>query len=83
LADGRIVLMVVGGRQPYHSLGMTLVEMATMLRQLGVTDALNLDGGGSTTLVVRGVVINLPSDETGERPVSDVLLVLPPASGAR
>ncbi len=78
LADGRIVLMVVGGRQPYHSLGMTLVELAALMRQLGVTDAMNLDGGGSTTLVVRGVVINLPSDETGERPVSDVLLVLPP-----
>jgi exopolysaccharide biosynthesis protein len=44
---------------------------------------MNLDGGGSTTLVVRGVVINLPSDETGERPVSDVLLVLPPAAGMR
>ncbi|MGQ0570917.1 MAG: phosphodiester glycosidase family protein, partial [Armatimonadota bacterium] len=57
LADGRIVLMVVGGRQPYHSLGMSLVERAMLLRQLGVTDALNLDGGGSTTLVVRGVVI--------------------------
>ncbi len=83
LADGRIVLIVVGGRQPYHSLGMTLVELATLLRQLGVADALNLDGGGSTTLVVRGVVINLPSDETGERPVSDVLLVLPPVSGTR
>lgn len=83
LADGRIVLMVVGGRQPYHSLGMTLVELAALMRQLGVTDAMNLDGGGSTTLVVRGVVINLPSDETGERPVSDVLLVLPPAAGGR
>ena len=83
LADGRIVLAVVGGRQPYHSLGMTLPELAATLRQLGVTDAMNLDGGGSTTLVVRGVVINLPSDEFGERPVSDVLLVMPPAPGDR
>jgi len=83
LADGRILLVVVGGRQPYHSLGMTLVELATLMRQWGATDALNLDGGGSSTLVVRGTVINLPSDETGERPVSDVLLVLPPAAGSR
>lgn len=83
LEDGRIVIAVVGGRQPYHSLGMTLAELAGMLRRLGVTDALNLDGGGSTTLVVRGVVINLPSDETGERPVSDVLLVLPPSQGGK
>lgn len=83
LADGRIVLAVVGGRQPYHSLGMTLVELAALLRALGATDALNLDGGGSSTLVVRGTVLNLPSDEFGERPVSDVLLVLPPAGSAR
>ncbi len=80
LADGRIILVVVGGRQPYHSLGMTLPELAFTLRRLGVIDALNLDGGGSSTLVVRGVVINLPSDEFGERPVSDVLLVMPPPS---
>lgn len=78
--DGRIILAVVGGRQPYHSLGMTLPELAGMLRHLGVTDALNLDGGGSSTLVIRGVVINLPSDELGERPVSDVLLVMPAPS---
>jgi exopolysaccharide biosynthesis protein len=77
LADGRILLVVVGGRQPYHSLGMTLVELANLMRQLGAVDALNLDGGGSATLVVRGTVINLPSDEAGERPVSDVLLVMP------
>ncbi|MDI6773574.1 MAG: phosphodiester glycosidase family protein, partial [bacterium] len=83
LEDGRTVIAVIGGRQPYHSLGMTLVELAGMLRKLGVTDALNLDGGGSTTLVVRGVVINLPSDETGERPVGDVLLVLPPSQGGK
>ncbi len=81
LADGRIILVVVGGRQPYHSLGMTLPELAFTLRRIGVTDATNLDGGGSSTLVVRGVVINLPSDEFGERPVSDVLLVLPPPKG--
>jgi hypothetical protein len=83
LADGRVVLAVIGGRQPYHSLGMTLVELAATLQALGATDAMNLDGGGSTTLVVRGVVINLPSDEFGERPVSDVLLVMPPASENR
>jgi len=78
LADGRILLVVVDGRQPYHSLGMTLPELATFLRALGATDAVNLDGGGSTTLVVRGTVVNLPSDESGERPVSNALLVVRP-----
>lgn len=77
-ADGRVVLLVVDGRQPYHSLGMTLLELALELRRLGVVDALNLDGGGSSTMVVGGRVINLPSDETGERPVANALLVLAP-----
>jgi len=40
-------------------------------------DALNLDGGGSTTMVVRGDVVNQPSDATGERPVGDALLIVP------
>lgn len=77
LPDGKIVLIVVDGRNPYHSLGMTLMELAMELRRLGAVDALNLDGGGSTTMVVAGRVINLPSDENGERPVGSVLLVLP------
>jgi exopolysaccharide biosynthesis protein len=38
---------------------------------------LNLDGGGSTTMVVDGQVVNDPSDATGERPVGDALLILP------
>jgi len=74
---GRILLLVVDGRQPDHSLGMTLPELAALLFRLGATDALNLDGGGSSTLVVGGRVVNSPSDETGERPVADALLVLP------
>ncbi len=78
LADGRVLLVVADGRQPYHSLGMSLPELATFLRALGVTDAVNLDGGGSTTLVVRSTVVNLPSDEGGERPVGNALLVVRP-----
>ncbi len=48
-----------------------------MARALGMRDAVNLDGGGSTTMVVGGQVINSPSDAAGERPVGDALLVLP------
>jgi len=77
LEDGRIVLLVVDGRQPTHSLGMTLFELAVALRRLGAVEAINLDGGGSSTLVVGGRVVNLPSDETGERPVADALVVVP------
>ena len=77
LADGRVLLLVVDGRQPERSVGMTLDELARVLIELGAVDAINLDGGGSTTLVVKGAILNRPSDPTGERPVSDAILVRP------
>jgi hypothetical protein len=75
--SGQAWLITVDGRQPDTSNGMTLVELQRLARKLGLTDALNLDGGGSTTMVVAGNVVNHPSDPTGARTVSDVLLVLP------
>jgi exopolysaccharide biosynthesis protein len=47
------------------------------MRSLGARDALNLDGGGSTTMAVRGEVVSVPSDPAGERPVSNGLFVVP------
>lgn len=81
--DGTLLLVVVDGRWPEHGLGMTLPELARELQALGAADALNLDGGGSTTLVVGEALANRPSDEGGERPVSDALVVLPPTSTPR
>jgi phosphodiester glycosidase len=75
--DGSLVLVTVDGRRPGWSAGVTLQEGARVMRSLGARDALNLDGGGSTAMAVRGRVANLPSDPGGERRVSDVLLVLP------
>ena len=76
-ADGRLLLVTVDGRRPGWSAGVTLNEAARMMRSLGARDALNLDGGGSTAMAVRGRTVNRPSDPTGERPVSDALVVLP------
>lgn len=73
-ADGTVLLVVVDGRRPEHSVGMTLPELSALLRELGAVDALNLDGGGSTTLVLRGEVANRPSDPA-ERPVTNALVV--------
>ena len=56
---------------------MTLAELAELMRDLGCQEALNLDGGGSATMVVRDRVVNRPSDATGERPVSDAILLFP------
>ena len=75
-------LVTVDGRQPDASAGMTLVELQRLAHRIGLTDALNLDGGGSTTMVIAGNVVNHPSDPTGARTVSDVLLVRPRRGGA-
>lgn len=71
------VLVVVDGRQPRVSVGMTLQELTALLIELGCRDALNLDGGGSSTFYLSGRVLNRPSDPRGERPVSDALIVKP------
>ncbi len=72
---GFIWLVAVDGRQPTYSVGMTFTELVQLCARLGLRDALNLDGGGSTTMVVRGVVVNRPSDAAGPRPVSDAIVV--------
>jgi hypothetical protein len=75
--DGSVLLVTVDGRRPGWSAGVTLPEAARVMRSLGARDALNLDGGGSTGMVVRGAVVNRPSDPSGERAVSDGIFVLP------
>jgi hypothetical protein len=71
--DGIVLLVVVDGRQEGYSVGMSLAELTDLLLELGARDALNLDGGGSTTLVTERGIINRPSDPE-ERPVANVLL---------
>jgi hypothetical protein len=75
--DGLVWLVAIDGRQPDYSIGMTFDEMQGLADRLSLTDALNLDGGGSTTMVVRGQVVNRPSDPTGARPVADAIIVTP------
>lgn len=70
-----VYLMTVDGRSE-DSGGMTLVELADFLKGQGAWDALNFDGGGSSTLVVKGRVVNAPSDREGERPVGNAILVV-------
>ena len=79
-----MLLLVVDGRTK-QSEGMTLDELAATLHWLGCRDALNLDGGGSTTLYLReyphGGIVNHPSDNgrfdhEGERGVSNILYVV-------
>jgi hypothetical protein len=73
-SEGHVVLVVVDGRQE-DSRGMTLVEFGRLFRDMGAIHALNLDGGGSTTMVIRGSIVNDPSGPA-ERPSSSAVLVL-------
>lgn len=80
--DGSIVLMVVDGRQPEVSNGASLADLAYIMASLGCTNALNLDGGGSCTFVLKDAngkfnVENSPSDG-GLRKVADGLMVILP-----
>ena len=61
IRDGTVVMVAVDGRQPGYSEGMTLYEFADLFIELGCRDAMNLDGGGSATMVVRDRVMNSPS----------------------
>ena len=73
-ADGALVLLVVDGRQP-ASRGASLDDTARLMRALGAIDAVNLDGGGSSALVVRGGRLNRPVGGTVEREVHNALVV--------
>lgn len=75
--DGRLWLLAIDGRQPGHSLGASFPALVALSRHLGFVDVVNLDGGGSTTMVVQGRIVNKPSDLTGPRAVSDALIVVP------
>jgi exopolysaccharide biosynthesis protein len=66
-ADGNLLLATVDGRQAGYSIGMTMDEAADLMIGLGATEAINLDGGGSTAFVVDGAVINRPSDRAVRR----------------
>jgi hypothetical protein len=77
LNSGKFLLVTVDGRQPGVSVGMSLTQLAGLLLEFGAIEAMNLDGGGSTTMVVKNKIVNKPSDQTGERPVSDAILIFP------
>lgn len=70
-----LYLVTVDGRSS-TSAGMTAVELGDLMRELGAYQALNFDGGGSTTMIVRDRIVNSPSDSAGERPVGDALLLI-------
>lgn len=82
--DGKkIYFVTVDGRQPGFSVGMSLYELADFMLNFGAHQSMNLDGGGSTTMVIGNRVVNRPSDSTGERPVANALLAISTAPTGR
>ncbi|WP_285704507.1 phosphodiester glycosidase family protein [Microtetraspora sp. NBRC 16547] len=75
-SSGKLILAVVDGRDPGSTVGASFIEAAQIMRWLGARDAINLDGGGSSTMVIGKKVVNHPSDGV-ERGVGDALLVMP------
>ena len=73
---GVLWLVVVDGRQAPWSDGMSLPELTDLFVSLGASEALNLDGGGSSTMTLGGRVANRPSDLSGERRVGNSLWVV-------
>jgi exopolysaccharide biosynthesis protein len=83
LSDGTWILLVVEGRQRAAA-GFTIMELARYMQQLGCVQALNLDGGGSSSMVINGIMMNAPAGHEWsivkkERPVSHALLAMPRA----
>lgn len=81
--DGNPLIVVVDGRQMNFSVGLTLPDLALQMRRFGAMEAMSLDGGSSTTLVVNGKVINQPSAGQEVYVSNAVLLVPAPAPRTR
>ncbi|HXB94464.1 MAG TPA: phosphodiester glycosidase family protein [Puia sp.] len=73
--DGHLIILVVQGRTPGVAAGATLQQEAQILLGLGCYEALNLDGGGSSCLLINGKETIHPSDKEGQRPLPAVFLI--------
>jgi exopolysaccharide biosynthesis protein len=73
--DNKLIILMVEGRNPGKAEGATLGQMAQLFKNLGCWEALNLDGGGSSCMLVNGKETIKPSDTAGQRPVPAVFLI--------
>ncbi len=73
--EGKLIFMVIEGRFPGKAEGATLTQTAQLLKDIGCLEALNLDGGGSSCLLINGKETITPSDKTGQRAVPAVFVV--------
>lgn len=74
-ADGKLIILMVQGRYPGVAEGLSLPQMAKIFQELGCVEALNLDGGGSSCMLVNGKETITPSSKGEQRPVPAVFLI--------
>jgi exopolysaccharide biosynthesis protein len=73
--NGKLIIMVIQGRSAGVAEGATLIQEAYMLKDVGCWEALNLDGGGSSCLLINGKETIKPSDPNGQRSIPAVFLI--------
>lgn len=71
--DNHLIMLTADGREG-SSIGLTLMELANLMREFGCVNAINLDGGGSTVMFVNGKIVNKPAQQGGI-PLSHTLMV--------
>ena len=74
-SDGKLIMMVIEGRFPGKAEGATLTQEANLMKEIGCVEAFNLDGGGSSCLLINGKQTITPSDKEGQRPVPAVFMI--------
>ena len=74
-ADGKLIILVIEGRFPGKAEGTTLAQTAEMLISLGCVEGLNLDGGGSSCMLVNGKQTIRPSDKEGQRAIPGIFYI--------
>ncbi len=74
-AEGNVFLLAIEGNNAQGGAGLSLAELAQLMLEMGCTDALNLDGGGSTSMTVNGSLTVKPSDAAGERSVMSAIII--------
>ncbi|HEV7781241.1 MAG TPA: phosphodiester glycosidase family protein [Chitinophagaceae bacterium] len=73
--NNKLILLVIEGRHPGQAEGATLTQEAQIFKDLGCVEALNLDGGGSSCMLVNGKETIKVSDAAGQRPVPAVFII--------
>lgn len=73
--DGKFVVVVVDGRQPGYSKGITGIESAELMKKLGCVDAVLLDGGASSSLVINNKLVNKPSFKQKEKKIAHIITI--------